>query len=71
MGEHADVPIRGADMLKVCRPLQLTVEYINVGGHCMQKYNCEGTYGNAAGLISSESAHAWGCTRIMALRWSA
>lgn len=36
-GEHADVTIRGADMLKVCRQLQLMVEYMNVGG-CVQKY---------------------------------
>lgn len=62
MGEHADVTVRGADMLKVCSQLQLTVENINVGGHCVQKYNCEGTYRNVAVLISSESAHAWGCT---------
>lgn len=62
VGEHADVTIRGADMLKVCRQLQLTVEYINVGRHCVQKYNCEGTYGNVAVLISFGSAHAWGCT---------
>ena len=54
--------VRGADMLKVCSQLQLTVENINVGGHCVQKYNCEGTYRNVAVLISSESAHAWGCT---------
>lgn len=45
VGEHTDVTIRGADMLKVCRQLQLTVEYMNVGGHCVQKYNCEGTMG--------------------------
>lgn len=37
-----DVTSRGADMLKVCRQLQPVVEYMNVGGQCVQKYNCEG-----------------------------